>query len=388
VVFVTICWPVEPWVVVWLVRGERRRQPVVVIRSAHRGHLCDLTKEVDMVTTIGIDPHKATHTAVAINETETVLGEITIPADRYQTKTLIDWASELDGDGRLWAVEAAGGLGYLLSQQLIADGEQVVDVPPVLASRVRVLGSGRSDKNDPNDARSVAIAALRQPGLAVVLREDHTQVLRMLAKRHLELTALRTQAVCRLHSVLAQLRPGGMRPRLSAAKAARMLGGMRNLEPISEQRRTMARIHLGDIRRLDREIKANKVLISKAVVASKTTVTDVYGVGPIVAAFLVGYTGDIGRFASGNHYASYNGTAPIEFSSGGKKRHRLSLRGNRKLNHAIHMAAVTQIRHDTVGRVYYNRKQAEGKTKKEALRALKRRISNVVYQRLVTDQQS
>jgi transposase len=341
-----------------------------------------------MVTTIGIDPHKATHTAVAINETETVLGELTIPADRDQTKTLLDWASGLDGDGRLWAIEAAGGLGYLLSQQLIADGEQVVDVPPVLASRVRLLGSGRSDKNDPNDARSVAIAALRQPGLAVVLPEDHTQVLRMLAKRHLELTALRTQAACRLHSVLTQLRPGGITRRLSAQKAARMLRGMRTLDPISEQRRTMARTHLADIRRYDRDIKTNRVLISKAVVASKTTVTDVYGVGPIVAALLIGYTGDVGRFASAGHYAAYNGTAPIEVSSGGKKRHRLSMRGNRKLNHAIHMAAVTQIRHDTPGRVYYDKKQAEGKTRKEALRALKRRISTVVYQRLVTDQQT
>ena len=341
-----------------------------------------------MVTTIGIDPHKATHTAVAINETETVLGELTVPADRDQTKTLLDWAQNLDGEGRVWAVEAAGGLGYLLSQQLIAHGEHVVDVPPVLASRVRVLGSGRSDKNDPNDARSVAIAALHQPRLAPVLREDHTQVLRMLAKRHLELTALRTQAVCRLHAVLAQLRPGGITRRLSAKQASRMLGGIRALNAVGEQRRVMARTHLGDIRRLDREIKANKVLISKAVSTSGTTVTDVYGVGPIVAAFLIGYTANVGRFASADHYASYNGTAPVEYSSGGKKRHRLSMRGNRKLNHAIHMAAVTQISHDTGGRVYYNKKQAEGKTKKEALRALKRRISDAVYRKLVADQQS
>ncbi len=348
---------------------------------------CDYDKEVDMVTTIGIDPHKATHTAVAINETETVLGELTIPADRYQTKTLLDWAQNLDGDGRVWAVEAAGGLGYLLSQQLIAHGEHVVDVPPVLASRVRLLGSGKSDKNDPNDARSVAIAALRQPGLAVVRGEDHTQVLRMLAKRHLELTSLRTQAACRLHAVILQFRPGGIAQRLSASKTTRLLQGMRTLDTVGEQRRSMARTHLGDIRRYDQEIKANKVLISEAVAASDTTVTDVYGVGPVVAAFLVGYTGDPTRFASANHYAAYNGTAPIEVSSGGKKRHRLSMRGNRKLNHAIHTAAITQIRHDTPGRVYYDKKMAEGKTRKEALRALKRRVSDVVYRQLVADQQ-
>ena len=340
-----------------------------------------------MVTTIGIDPHKATHTAVGIDEAEMVLGEITVPADRYQTKTLMDWASELDGDGRLWAVESAGGLGNLLSQQLIAEGEHVIDVPAVLASRVRVLSSGKSDKNDPNDARSVAIAALRQPALAVVQQQDHAQVLRMLAKRHLELTSLRTQAVCRLHAVLMLLKPGGMKRRLSAKKASRMLAGMRNLDAVGEQRRRIARAHLGDIRHLDRDIKANKTLIRHAVLAAETTVTDVYGVGPIVAAFLIGYTGDPTRFASGDHYAAYNGTAPIEVSSGGKIRHRLSLRGNRRLNHAIHMAAVTQIRFDTPGRVYYDKKLTEGKSKKEALRALKRRISDAVYQRLVTDQQ-
>ena len=222
--------------------------------------------------------------------------------------------------------------------------------PAVLASRVRVLGSGRSDKNDPNDARSVAIAALRQPSLTRVRREDQAQVLRMLAKRHLELTSLRTQAVCRLHAVLMQLRPGGIPKRLSTNKASRALQGMRTLDPVGEQRRAIARTHLADIRRLDRDIKANKALIRQAVAATGTTVTDVYGVGPIVAAFLIGYTGDPTRFATADHYAAYNGTAPIEVSSGGNTRHRLSLRGNRKLNHAIHMAAVTQIRFNTPGR--------------------------------------
>jgi transposase len=139
---------------------------------------------------------------------------------------------------------------------------------------------------------------------------------------------------------------------------------------------------------MDREIKANKMLISKAVAASNTTVTDVYGVGPIVAAFLIGYTSNVSRFASADHYAAYNGTAPVEYSSGGKTKHRLSMRGNRTLNHAIHMAAVTQISHDTPGRIYYDKKQAEGKTRKEALRALKRRISDVVYRKLVADQQT
>ena len=153
-----------------------------------------------MVTTIGIDPHKATHTAAAIDDTEQVLAEVTVAAQRGQVDLLVGWADQLGTNGRVWAIESAGGLGYLLSQQLLAAGERVIDVPAVLAARVRVLGSGKSQKSDPNDARSIAIAALRQPGLHSVPHETHAQVLRMLAKRHLELTSLRTQAVCRLHA--------------------------------------------------------------------------------------------------------------------------------------------------------------------------------------------
>jgi len=338
-----------------------------------------------MVTTIGIDPHKATHTAVAIDDDETVLAEITIRADKNQTRKLVDWAASVDGDGRVWAVEAATGLGHLLSQQLIARGEAVVDVPPVLASRIRVLSSGKSNKNDENDARSVAVAALRRDGLAEVHREDEAAVLRMLAKRHRELTSLRTQAVCRLHAMLAVLRPGGMGHRLSAKQASRMLQGLRGLDTVGEQRRIMAKEHLVDIRRLDRDLEANKARIRRAVAATDTTVTDIYGVGPVVAAFLIGYTPPIERFTTADRYAAYNGTAPIEVSSGGKVRHRLSRRGNRTLNHAIHTAAITQIRHHTPGRIYYDKKLDEGKTDKEALRALKRRISNAVYQQLRAD---
>ena len=338
-----------------------------------------------MVTTIGIDPHKATHTAVAIDDDETVLGEFTIRADKDQTRKLVDWAASMDGDGRVWAVEAATGLGHLLSQQLIASGETVVDVPPVLASRIRVLSSGRSNKNDENDARSVAIAALRRESLAEVKREDDAAVLRMLAKRHRELTSLRTQAVCRLHAMLAVLRPGGMGHRLSAKQASRMLQGLRGLDAVGEQRRILAKEHLADIRRLDRDLEANKAQIRRAVAAADTSVTDIYGVGPVVAAFLVGYTPPIERFTTPDKYAAYNGTAPIEVSSGGKTRHRLSRRGNRTLNHAIHTAAVTQISHQTPGKVYYDRKLDEGKTNKEALRTLKRRISDAVYRQLRQD---
>ena len=119
--------------------------------------------------------------------------------------------------------------------------------------------------------------------------------------------------------------------------------------------------------------------------ASKSSLTDIYGVGPVVAALILGHTGDVRRFATRHQFASYNGSAPIEASSGPKRRHRLNPRGNRQLNHALHIAAICQLRFDTPGRAYYLRKVEEGKTKKEAIRALKRRLSDVVYRQLLVD---
>src|SRR5580704_4762960 len=152
---------------------------------------------------IGIDPHKATHTAVAVDNEETALGELTVKSDRHQVERLLKWA--IDFPERRWAVESANGLGFLLAQQLVAAGEDVVDVPPTLAARVRVLGSGKAQKNDPNDALSTAVAALRGRRLRTVERDDQTVILRMLGDRHHDLTALRTQAVCRLHAQLGSL---------------------------------------------------------------------------------------------------------------------------------------------------------------------------------------
>jgi transposase len=156
--------------------------------------------------------------------------------------------------------------------------------------------------------------------------------------------------------------------------------------PVEQTRYDLAVELLEDIRRLDAQLKASHKRIRTAVRASSTTVTDLFGVGPIIAAMLIGYTGDVSRFRSRDRFAAYNGTAPVEFSSGGRVVHRVSERGNRQLNHAIHMAAICQLRQPhSDGRAYFERKVTDGKTNKEALRALKRQISNAVYKRLVTD---
>ena len=155
---------------------------------------------------IGIDPHKASHTAVAIDPAEVPLGQLRVRACAAQAERLLGWAQAWPQ--RTWAVEGAGGVGHLLAQQLLAAGERALDVPPKLASRVRLLATGDINKNDPNDARSVAVAALRPAGVGEVCRDDHAAVLKVWSKRYRDLGRARTQVACRLHQVLCELIPG------------------------------------------------------------------------------------------------------------------------------------------------------------------------------------
>jgi transposase len=189
-----------------------------------------------------------------------------------------------------------------------------------------------------------------------------------------------------MHSLFAELVPGGIAKEMYVSDAEALLGKLSPESPAQQMRYDLALELLDDVRRLDAQTKDSHRRIRMAVKASGTSVIDIYGVGPIHAGTIIGYSGDIRRFANRDSYASYNGTAPIEHSSGGRVVHRLSRRGNRKLNHALHMVAVTQIRNPgTEGRIYFERKVAEGKTKKEALRVLKRQVSNAVYRQLLID---
>jgi transposase len=332
---------------------------------------------------IGVDPHKGSHTAVAIGGDEARLAKLKVRATRRQVDQLLEWAARFEE--RTWAIESAGGLGYLLAQQLVGSGERVVDVPATLAARVRVLGTGRSNKNDRNDAHSDAVAALRAPQLKPVARADHAGMLRLLAKRNNELGRARNKTACRLHALLAELVPGGIANEINAASAERMLAGVKPHNPVEVARHALALEHLDDLRRLDGQMRVSKARIAEAISASGTSLTELFGVGPVVAAMLIGYTCDIARFRDRDHFA-YTGTAPIEMSSGGRITHRLSRRGNRQLNHALHIAAITQIRYPhSPGRAFFDRKVTEGKTKKEAVRALKRRIADAVYRQLLAD---
>ena len=333
---------------------------------------------------IGIDPHKGSHTATAVDVDEAVVGEIRVDADRHQRDSLLAWAAAFEP--RTWAIEGAAGLGSMLAQQLVGAGEHVIDVPPKLSARVRLMDTGRIDKTDPNDARSAAVVALRNATLNTVTGENADRVvLRLLADRYHQLTAQRTRTVCRLHAVLCLVVEGGTGRSLKVKRATKLLASVRIGDAITAERLATCTDFVTEIATLDHALADTRSRTVAAVLASKTTVDHIYGIGPIGAAIIVGRSGDIRRYPTAGHYARHNGTAPIEASSGPKARHRLNPRGDRQLNHAIHTAALTQVRNDTPGRAYYLRKQAEGKTNKEAMRALKRRVSDVVYRHLTSD---
>jgi transposase len=269
---------------------------------------------------IGVDPHKASHTAVAINAAEEPLGELRVRASAVQAERLLAWAQAWPQ--RTWAVEGAGGVGHLLAQQLLAAGERVLDVPPKLAARVRLLATGNINKNDPNDARSVAVAALRSAGCQEARRDDHAVVLKIWSKRYRDLGRTRTQVACRLHQVLCELIPGGVGRQITAGQATHILGSITPSTAVEAARRELAAEFTEDLRGIDAAIRETRKKLTTAVRAAGTSLTGLFGVGPVIAAAVIGDVRHVARFPGRDHFAAYDGTAPIEVSSGGRKVYR------------------------------------------------------------------
>ena len=230
------------------------------------------------------------------------------------------------------------------------------------------------------------MAALRSAGVREVRPDDHAAVLKVWSKRYRDLGRTRTQAACRLHAVLGGLIPGGVPKAITTARAARVLKALRPVSAVETARWELAADLLDDLRRIDARMRETRKKLAAAVAGSGTSLTGLFGVGPVIAAAVIGDVREVSRFPDRDHFAAYNGTAPIEVSSGQRKVYRLSRRGNRRLNHAIHMTAVTQIGHrHSQGRAYYDKKLAEGQTPKEALRSLKRQVSNAIFACLQAD---
>jgi len=227
---------------------------------------------------------------------------------------------------------------------------------------------------------------LRRRGLTEMTLDDETVALRLLSDRRRELVRTRTQTLNRIHQLLMELIPSGAPKRLSATKAKQLIATVRPRDVAGRTRRAMVVEMIDDVVILDRKIKAVTKQIRDAVAATGTSLTDIIGVGPVIAATILGEVGDVSRFPSRHHFASFTGTAPVEASSGEVVRHRLTRFGNRQLNHSLHTAAIVQLTHDPRGRAYYDRKKAAGKGSLGALRCLKRRLSDAVYRALVADQ--
>jgi transposase len=332
---------------------------------------------------IGMDPHKRSATIEIIDERETVLAAGRFGTDRDGYQAMLALGRRYPE--RIWAVEGCNGIGRHIAQRLVADGENVVDVPAKLSARARVFATGQGRKTDPVDAHSVAVAALRAKGLRQVAVDDVTVALRLLVDRRDGLGHARTDLLNRIHKLLLELLPGGAKKFLSADQARTMLNTIRPRDLVGRTRRRLASELISDLVAVDKKIKAANKELTELVEQTGSSLQQLNGIGPSGAARLIGDIGDIHRFASRGHFASWNGTAPLEASSGDQQRHRLSRAGNRRINRVLHIMAVVQLRHDTPGRAYYRRRRAEGKTPMEAMRSLKRRLSDVVYRQMIRD---
>jgi transposase len=333
-----------------------------------------------MVVTVGIDVHKQTHCAVAVDEGGRQLGRpVTVRATDAGHRQLLRWARREFADVVGFAVEDCRHVSMRLERALLDAGTSVVRVPPKLMAQTRTSARTRG-KSDPIDALAIARAAVREPDLP---RAEHTHAsreIKLLVDHREDLVGMRTGLENRLRWRLHELDPEFDLPARGLALAKHLNRAQTRLEALPAS--TVQRIaleELADIRALTRRINALEKEIAALVRARAPQLLALPGCGPLTAAKLVGETANPARFRSEAAFAMHAGVAPIPASSGKTNRHRLARGGNRQLNAALHRIAVTQIRLDGLGRAYYQRRRAQGDTTMEALRALKRRLARVAF---------
>ena len=337
--------------------------------------------------TIGIDPHSRTHSAAALDDGGRVLAEITVGSGGGELDRLVRWIEGV-GPERIVAIEGARGFGLALCRRVLAAGETVLDVAPALTASER-RSSRRAGKDDRGDAVAVARVALREEGLPHASAEVRGSNLKLLVDARDQLVAEATRTRNRLHALLLTIAPGyheQVRDLTSSAAllvarrlASRARGTDRVRSSLACSAITRLRSLSGEIGVLEREITS---VLDQAAPANLLSIC---GVGPLVGAKILGEVRDVGRFSSAAAFASYSGTAPIPASSGTIIRHRLHRGGNRQLNRALHTVALTQARRDDRAKQFLARKRAEGKTPREARRALKRHLASAVHRALLLD---
>jgi transposase len=332
---------------------------------------------------IGMDPHKRSVTVEVMEADETIVGHGRFGTDVAGFAQLVAYAK--GWPQRTWAIEGCEGIGRHVAQRLLAAGEQVVDVPAKLSARMRMFATGQGRKTDDTDAHSIALVGVRISGLQPVVADDQLEMLRLLVDRRRRIGQEHVTKICQLHQLLLELVAGGAKKDLSAAQARKILAGIRPKDEVGKLRKRVALELVVDLERIYlRKKQANKELVA-LLKTTGTGLLDLHGIGPTGAARLLVEVGDITRFPNRGHFASWTGTAPIDVSSGDKQHHRLSRGGNRQINMVLHMMAVVQLRNPTEGRTYYDRKVADGKSPNEAMRCLKRRLSDIVYRALLDD---
>jgi transposase len=335
---------------------------------------------------IGVDPHKRVHTASAVEPAANrQIAALEVEASLAGYRRLLRWAGGFSE--RRWAVENARGLGRHLAQWLVARGEVVDDVPSTATARVRELSRGGRRKNDVIDAAAAASVAALQGDANPVVAEDLSTVLALLDERRNNVITQRTRLVNQLHALLRDIVPGGAPTDLTATIASQLLGSVRPAGPAEAARKHLARDLVTEIREVDQRLKTLTAQIADTVAGTGSRLTEVDGVGPVIAGRLLGRTRRASRFATASAFASYAGVAPVEVASADRARHRLPRGGDRQLNLALHIVALTQVRmRGSSGRAYYDTKIATGKTHNEAMRCLKRRLADHVWRLMIRDE--
>lgn len=331
---------------------------------------------------IGVDSHKRTHTVVATDETGRKLAEKTVTATSTGHLELVRWAGRFSDHS--WALEDCRHLSRRLSTDLLVAGQRVVRVPPKLMAGAR-RSSREPGKSDPIDALAVARAALRED-LPVATLDGPDREVRLLVDHREDLVAERTRAQNRLRWHLHELDPG-------TEPAPRSLDRMVTLTKLETSLAgapgtvgRLARELVARIRALTASINDLEREIARLVADLAPSLLALTGCGPLTAAKLVGEAAGIGRFRSAAAFARHNGTAPVPVWSGNTERHRLSRTGNRQLNVALHRIAITQLQREGPGKTYLEHRRTMGNTKSEAIRALRRRISDEVFRRMRHDE--
>ena len=332
---------------------------------------------------IGMDPHKRSVTIEVMTKDESIVGTGRFATDRDGHAAMRRYVQAWPD--RVWAIEGCQGIGRHVAHRLLADGEQVVDIPPKLSARARVFATGQGRKTDATDAHSVALVGTRMSGLRPVVNDEQLAVLRILVDRRRSLGEEHTRKMSQVHHLLLELIPGGAKKDLSAAQAKKLLATVRPRDAAGKTRRRVAAELIADLERIYQRKRAANKELTALVAATGTTLMDLNGIGPSGAARLLVEVGDITRFPDKNHFGSWTGTAPIDASSGDNVRHRLSRGGNRQINRVLHIMATVQLRNPTEGRGYFDRSKARGKTSNESMRLLNRRLSDIVYRTMVND---